>query len=77
MTNANKISADCKDMWNAFMVKGATFTENGIPFCPTTAREIPRELISYTAARATYNRRMKHGDTNFFVNASVHFYQHD
>ena len=77
MDNARKISADCKDMWNAFMVRGAKFSEIGIPLCPTTAREIPRELISYTEARATYNRRMKRGDINFFVNAFVHFYQHD
>ena len=77
MTNETKIRAGCKDVWNAFMVKGATFSENGIPFCPTTAKEIPRELISYTEARATYNRRMKRGDKNFFVNAFVHFYQDD
>ena len=77
MDTARKISADCKDMWNAFMVRGAKFSEIGIPLCPTTAREIPRELISYTEARATYNRRMKRGDINFFVSAFVHFYQHD
>ncbi len=64
-------------MWNALMVKGAKFSESNIPFCPTTAEEIPRELISYTEARAIYNRRMKRGDKNFFVNAFVHFYQHE
>ncbi|MBR4642222.1 MAG: DUF4417 domain-containing protein [Selenomonadaceae bacterium] len=59
------------------MVKGAKFSESGIPFCPTTAREIPQALISYTEVRATYNQRMKRGDKNFFLNAFVHFYQHD
>lgn len=77
MTNETKIRADCKDVWNAFMVKGATFTENGIPFCPTTAKEIPQALISYTEARAIYNRQMKRSNKNFFVNAFVHFYQDD
>jgi len=77
MATKKKISTDCKNVWNAFMARGATFSSNGIPFCPTTAKEIPRELISYTEARATYNRRMKRGDKNFFVNAFVHFYQHD
>lgn len=77
MTNKKKIRADCKDVWNAFMVKGAKFSENGIPFCPTTAKEIPQALISYTEARAIYNRQMKRGNKNFFVNAFVHFYQHD
>lgn len=77
MTNETRIRAGCKDVWNAFMVKGATFSENGIPFCPTTAREIPQSLISYTEARAIYNRQMKRGNKNFFVNAFVHFYQDD
>ncbi|MBR0288105.1 MAG: DUF4417 domain-containing protein [Selenomonadaceae bacterium] len=79
MTNETKIKADCRDVWNAFMVKGATFSEsgNGIPFCPTTAREIPQALVSYTEARAIYNRQMKRGNKNFFVDAFVHFYQHD
>ncbi|MBQ9498352.1 MAG: DUF4417 domain-containing protein [Selenomonadaceae bacterium] len=79
MNNKKKMSADCKDVWNAFMVRGAHFPQNGIgiPLCPTTAHELPRELISYTEARATYNRRIERGDKNFFVNAFVHFYQHD
>ncbi len=79
MANEKKISADCKDVWNAFMVRSADFPQNGIgiPFCPTTAKEIPCELISYTEARATYNRQMKRDNKNFFVNSFVHFYQHD
>ena len=77
MANANKISADCKDVWNAFMVKGATFSENGIPFCPTTANEAPHALVSYTEARAIHNWQMRRGNKNFFVNVFVHFYQHD
>ena len=72
-----KIGTDCRDIWNAFMARGATFSANGISFCPTTAKEIPHELISYTAAKTIYNRRMKRGDKNFFVNTFVHFYQHD
>lgn len=31
-----------KDMWNAFMVKGASFSKNDIPLCPTTAVEVPK-----------------------------------
>lgn len=72
-----KIRSDCRDMWNAFMVKGATFSRNGIPFCPTTAKELPREIISYTKAREIYHKRLKSGDKNFFINAFVHFYQDD
>ena len=72
-----KISADCRDVWNAFMVKGATFSESGIPFCPTTVKELPRQLISYTKAREIYNRQIKRGNKSFTVDAFVHFYQHD
>lgn len=77
MTNETKIRAGCKDVWNAFMVKGAIFSENGIPFCSTTTKEIPQAPISYTEARAIYNRQMKRGNKNFFMNAFVHFYQDD
>lgn len=31
----------CKDIWNAFMVDGASFGKYDIPFCPTTATCIP------------------------------------
>lgn len=36
-----KIRAGCKDMNNAFMVRGAKFSENDIPICLTTAKIIP------------------------------------
>ena len=77
MTKETKIRADCRDVWNAFMVKESTFSKNGIPFCPTTAKEVPQDLVSYTEARTIYNRQMKHGNKNFFVNTFVHFYQDD
>ena len=77
MSEKNSVRAGCKDMWNAFMVKGAIFSPNGILFCPTAAKEIPQALVSYTEARAIYNRQIKRGNKNFFVNAFVHFYQDD
>lgn len=77
MNEKNSVRAGCKDVWNAFMAQGAIFSPNDIPFCPTTAKEIPQALVSYTEARAIYNRQIKHGNKNFFVNAFVHFYQDD
>ena len=77
MSEKNSVRAGCKDVWNAFMAQGAIFSPNDIPFCPTTAKEIPKALVSYTEARAIYNRQMKCGNKNFFVNAFVHFYQDD
>lgn len=69
------IRAGCKDNWNAFMVKGAEFTENDIPICPTTAIQIPRNIISYMQAKTLYNK-FKH-QKNFFVEDFVHFYIDD
>ena len=64
------IRAGCKDNWNAFMVKGAKFTENDIPICPTTAIQIPNKIISYVQAKTLYNK-FKH-QKNFFVEDFVH-----
>ena len=52
--NYVKTRRSCKDVWNAFMVKGATFTENDIPICPTTAKEIPHDVITWEEAKALY-----------------------
>lgn len=77
MSISKKIRSGCKDNWNAFMLEGATFSENDIPFCPTTAIEMPKQLISYTRAKMIYNKHKKRGDTDFVVDACVHFYQDD
>ena len=39
------IRSCCKDIWNASMVEGATFCRHDIPFCPTTADQIPKRQI--------------------------------
>ncbi len=72
-----KVRTGCKDIWNLFMIKGAVLSKNDIPICPTTAKEIPCELVSYTKAKTIYNSHIKNGDKNFFVNAYVHFYIDD
>lgn len=59
------------------MVRGASFSPNDIPFCPTTADDIPHNLISYSEAKTIYNKQIKSGNKNFFVNAYVHFYISD
>lgn len=67
-----------KDIWNAFMVKGAQFTEKtDIPFCPTTASALPKAMITYAEAEAIYNRQMESKNKKFFVDAFVCFYLDD
>ena len=67
--------AGCRDMWNAFMVKGAEFKSRDIPFCPMTATVLPTKLISFTEAKTIYNKRKYEKD--FYMNAFVHFYIDD
>ncbi len=56
----------CRDIWNAYMTRGARYTLNDIPICPSTAVEIPKGLIGYDEIK-----NMVH--TDFFV----HFYLDD
>lgn len=71
------VRAGCKDVWNAFMLQGASFSENDIPLCPTTANEIPSRLISYEEAKHIHNCELERGNANYKVNAFVHFYIDD
>lgn len=73
----NEIRKGCKDVWNAFMVKGATFTENDIPFCPTTAAELPHVVITWEEAKAIYKKHRIKKDTDFKYDAYVCWYIDD
>lgn len=73
----NKIRKGCKDVWNAFMVKGATFSENDIPFCPTTATELPHAVITWEEAKAIYKKNRIKKNTDFKYNAYVCWYIDD
>ena len=65
------------DIWNAFMVQGANYSINDIPICPTTAQELPLELISYDDAKSKHKKNIKYHNVDYFVNAFVHFYIDD
>ncbi len=68
----------CQDMWNAFMVKDASFTYlSDIPVCPCTAVEPPLQLISYEDAKSLYKKEIKSGNSSFHNNAFIHFYIDD
>lgn len=72
----NKIRRNLRDIWNAFMVKGAVFTENDIPVCPTTALAIPSNIITYREAKTIHNKMVKK-DKNYLFDAFVCFYEDD
>ncbi|MCR4687890.1 MAG: DUF4417 domain-containing protein [Lachnospiraceae bacterium] len=66
------------DMWNAFMVDGATFTENDIPICPTFIPDgIPTDFISYHDATILHNEEISNGNYDYKVNKCIHFYIYD
>jgi hypothetical protein len=74
---AKERRSGCQDVWNAYMVKGATWSKHDIPNCPTTATSAPRMLISYSKARTLCNKAKRQGAQNFRIDAYVHFYLDD
>lgn len=68
-----KTRKGCHDIWNAFMVSDATFSDHDIPFCPTTANNYPAKLISYIDAKSIYKKELANGNSQFYINAYVHF----
>lgn len=80
MTKKLKTRKNIKDIWNAFMVKGADFSKSkfDIPFCPTTVDvdEIPSAIITYSEAKTIYKKEHRK-DKNFKHDAFVCFYEDD
>lgn len=66
-----------KDIWNAFLVDGANWSVNDIPYCPTTATCIPHTLVSYRDAISIHNKAIQSGNKNYHVDAYVHFWIDD
>ena len=64
----------CKDIWNAFMVKNASFSNHDIPYCPTyLPNGLPKKLISYEKAKQLYSLNRKSGNTHFKSDSFIHF----
>ncbi len=72
-TNRNGL----KDIWNSFMVAGATFTPlTDMPITTCISKSIPVKLISYTNAKTKYNKEIK-ANPHFKEDAFIHFYIDD
>ena len=67
----------CKDVWNAYMAKGATFSKADIPFCPTTASEGPHAIVTWEEAKSIIKKNNAINDDRFFYDAFVCFYIDD
>lgn len=67
-----------KDVWwRPYMVKGAIFSPNDIPFCPTTAKQLPCIIITYKEAKEIYRKQLRSGHKDFLHMAWVCFYEDD
>lgn len=66
----------CKDMWNAFMVKNAIFSDTADMPSFKSTDSIPKILIGYDEAKRIHNL-MKKTNPEYTVKAYVHFYIDD
>lgn len=73
----NCLRLGCRDIWNAHMAKDALFCAMDIPFCPTTAKSVPKRIITWEKAKAIYKQNVKSNTSNFKYEAYVCFYVDD
>lgn len=60
-----------KDVWNAFMVEGATFISD-IPYCPTTG-EIPKSLVNWQEACQLFRKNSILKNNDFKCDSYITF----
>ena len=77
MIQKNNTRRGCKDVWNAYMCNGASFSRNDIPFCPTTAKTLPAKIIMWDEAKSIYKKELSRKNHDFFYGVFVGFYQDD
>ncbi len=66
-----------KDVWNASICKGAKYTQNDIPYCPTILSEgHPKEILTWTEAKGLHKKTYVK-DRSYFKDAFVCFYTDD
>ncbi len=65
-----------KDTWNAFMCKGAKYSANDIPQCPTIISDIPQEIITWEEAKHLHMKLIR-TDKEYHCDSFVCFYIDD
>ncbi len=73
----SKVRSDLRDVWNAFMLEGASYTKNDIPICHTTAVAPPEEVITWKEAKSIYKKHLAKKEKGFKHKAFVCFYMDD
>ena len=72
-----EVRKGCKDIWNAYMAEGAVFGNHDIPYCPTTATEVPASIITWEEAKSIYKKNISVKNHDFTYDAFVCFYIDD
>ncbi len=72
----NSVRNGSMDIWDAYMVYGAKFTDNDIPISVKTCRLLPHRLIGFDEAKSIYKKNMQK-DPDFYIDAFIHFYIDD
>lgn len=67
----------CRDIWNAFMCEDARFCEHDIPYCPTTALTLPKNVITWEEAKAIHKRRLASKQQDYYEDSFVCWYIDD
>ncbi len=71
------IRPGCKDIWNAFMVDGASFGKHDIPFCPCTTTDIPKDQITWDEAKNIHRKHISKKERDYFVDVYINWYIDD
>lgn len=77
MFHTDSIRNGCKDIWNAYMCRGAVYGNHDIPYCPTTANAPPNQVITWSEAKAIYKKQNTKGNHDFLEDAFVCWYEDD
>lgn len=72
----NKRRSGLKDVWNAYMCDGASYTSIDIPRCPTILTHIPKEIITWEEAKQVHKRSLR-ANKDYFCDMFVCFYTDD
>lgn len=67
----------CRDIWNAFMTEGAIFGKYDIPFCPTTAKEIPLSQLTWEEAKQIHKKHTARKEHDYYEPSFVNWYIDD
>lgn len=73
LNNENAVRSGCKDVWNAFMAENAVFGKYDIPYCPTTAKQIPKDQVTWEEVKQIHRKHIAKGEKEYFVDAFINW----